>query len=60
MLASIVTPTLVIEGEESPPVMRAAARAVAEAMPNGQLATLRGQVHDIAPTATSTVLIDFL
>jgi pimeloyl-ACP methyl ester carboxylesterase len=60
LIASIETPTLVIEGEKSPPVMRNAARAVADALPNGRLCTLAGQTHDISPDATAAVLEDFL
>jgi pimeloyl-ACP methyl ester carboxylesterase len=54
------TPALVIDGETSPPVMRNAARAVAEALPNGQLRSLAGQGHDISPEATAPVLVEFL
>ena len=60
LLASIATPTLVISGEQSSPVMRAAARAVAETLPNGRLCTLPGQGHDIRPEATAPVLAEFL
>ena len=60
LIASIATPTLVIDGEKSPPVMRNAARAVADALPNGRRCTLAGQTHDISPEATAAVLEDFL
>jgi pimeloyl-ACP methyl ester carboxylesterase len=60
LLASIRTPTLVIDGENSVPVMRAAAGAVAEGLPNGRRSTLPGQTHDINPEATAPVLADFL
>jgi pimeloyl-ACP methyl ester carboxylesterase len=60
LIASIATPTLVIDGENSPPLMRAAARAVADALPNGHLRTLPDQTHDISPDATAAVLEDFL
>ena len=60
LLASIQTPALVIEGEKSAPVMRAAARAVADALPNGRLCTLAGGAHDISPGATAAVLKEFL
>jgi pimeloyl-ACP methyl ester carboxylesterase len=60
LIASIATPTLVIEGEKSPPMMRNAARAVANALPNGHLCTLPDQTHDISPDATAAVLEDFL
>jgi pimeloyl-ACP methyl ester carboxylesterase len=60
LLASIATPTLVIEGEASWPLLRSAARAVAQALPNGQLRTLPGQSHDVSPEATAPVLEEFL
>jgi pimeloyl-ACP methyl ester carboxylesterase len=60
LLASIPTPALVIDGEASPPLMRNAARAVADALPNGQLRSLARQGHDISPEATAPVLVEFL
>jgi pimeloyl-ACP methyl ester carboxylesterase len=60
LLASVATPTLVISGEQSPPMLRAAARAAAEKLPNGRLASLPGQGHDINPEATAPVIADFL
>jgi pimeloyl-ACP methyl ester carboxylesterase len=60
LLASIQTPSLVIEGEKSPPPMREAARAVADALPNGRRWTLADGTHDISPPATAAVLEDFL
>ena len=60
LMASLQTPTLVLSGEESPPFLRAAGRAVAEALPNGRLATLPGQTHDIRPEAVAPVLAEFL
>jgi pimeloyl-ACP methyl ester carboxylesterase len=35
LIASVTAPTLVISGEQSPPFLRAAARAVAQALPTG-------------------------
>lgn len=60
LIASLMTPTLVICGEQSPPILRDGARAVAEALHNGQLCTLPGQSHDINPEATTPALADFL
>jgi pimeloyl-ACP methyl ester carboxylesterase len=60
LLASISTPTLVIDGAHSPPVMREAARAVADTLPNGRLRSLAGQGHTIDPEATAPVVADFL
>jgi pimeloyl-ACP methyl ester carboxylesterase len=60
LLASITAPALVLDGEESPPVTRNAARAVAEALPNGRLHSLAGQGHTIEPDATAPVVATFL
>ena len=60
LLASVATPTLVMCGEQSPPILRDGARAVAEALPNGRLCTLPGQSHDISPDAVAPVLQEFL
>src|SRR5262249_26796216 len=47
LLAGIPVPTLVTTGEKSPPFLRNAAQATAETMPNGRLAVLPGQGHDL-------------
>ena len=60
LIAGITTPALVITGEHSPPLLRNAARAVAETLPSGELSTLAGQTHDISPDATAAVLAAFL
>jgi pimeloyl-ACP methyl ester carboxylesterase len=60
LLASVKTPTLVITGEQSPPFLRNAAQAAASALPEGRLAALPGQSHDINPGATATVIAGFL
>ena len=60
LLATVTTPALVISGENSPPFLRNAARAAAAALPNGRLATLPGQTHDINPDATAPVMAQFL
>jgi pimeloyl-ACP methyl ester carboxylesterase len=60
LLASVETPTLVIDGEQSAPLLRNAARAVAETLPHGRRHTLLGQTHDISPEATAPVLTEFL
>jgi pimeloyl-ACP methyl ester carboxylesterase len=60
LIASVTIPALVICGEQSPPFLRAAARAVADALPNGLLRSLAGQGHDINPEATAPVLGEFL
>jgi pimeloyl-ACP methyl ester carboxylesterase len=60
LLAQVATPTLVIDGENSPPLMRNAARAAADALPDGRPCTLPGQGHDISPDATAAAIEDFL
>jgi pimeloyl-ACP methyl ester carboxylesterase len=60
LIASVTAPTLVISGEQSPPFLRAAAQAVAKALPNGRLTSLPGQGHDISPDATAPVMAEFL
>jgi pimeloyl-ACP methyl ester carboxylesterase len=60
LLASVTIPALVISGEQSPPFLVAAARATAAALPNGRLASLPGQTHDINPEATAPVIAQFL
>jgi pimeloyl-ACP methyl ester carboxylesterase len=52
-------PTLVIAGGASP-FMRAAAQALAEALPNGTARILEGQGHDIEPLVLGPVLEAFL
>jgi pimeloyl-ACP methyl ester carboxylesterase len=60
LITSVTAPTLVISGEQSPPFLRAAAQAVAQALPNGRLNSLPGQGHDISPEATAPVMAEFL
>jgi pimeloyl-ACP methyl ester carboxylesterase len=60
LIASITTPALVIDGEQSPPVMRDAARAVADTLPNGRRHSLAGQDHTINPDATAPIVAEFL
>lgn len=59
LLASIRVPTLVIDGEESPEVMRHAAQSMAEVLPDGRYRTLKGQGHDIVPAVVGPVLEEF-
>lgn len=58
-LRSVRVPTLVVYGGESPAFMGDAAKAVAAALPNGQVRGLEGQSHDIVPTALAPVLFGF-
>ena len=60
LTASVQGPALVIDGEQSPEVMRQAARSLADALPEGQYRTLEGQGHDIVPAVLAPVLEEFL
>jgi pimeloyl-ACP methyl ester carboxylesterase len=59
LLASVQIPTLVIDGEESPAVMRQAAQSLAETLPDGRHRTLKGQGHDIVPAVVGPMLAAF-
>ena len=57
--ASVRVPALVIDGEQSPEVMRQAAHSLAEGLPAGRYRTLSGQGHDIVPAVLAPVLEEF-
>jgi pimeloyl-ACP methyl ester carboxylesterase len=57
-LASVGTPTLVIDGGTTPWLSNAA-NAVAEALPNAQRRTLQGQQHNVSPDAIAPALAEF-
>jgi pimeloyl-ACP methyl ester carboxylesterase len=57
--ASLTMPTLVVSGDKSMPVLRAAAQRLAEAIPGAQLRTLPGQTHNVAAAALTPVLKEF-
>ncbi|MEU2961324.1 alpha/beta fold hydrolase [Streptomyces albidoflavus] len=59
-LALVSVPALVMAGSASPPAMTEAARAVAEALPDGTYRELDGQSHDVAPEAVAAALREFL
>lgn len=59
LIASIRIPTLVIDGEESHELIRHAAQSLADALPDGQHRTLKGQGHDIVPAVVAPVLEEF-
>lgn len=59
LLASVRVPTLVIGGEVSHGLVRQAAQALADALPDGRYRTLSGQGHDIAPEVLAPVLEEF-
>jgi pimeloyl-ACP methyl ester carboxylesterase len=59
LIASVRAPTLVIDGEKSPEVLRHASQSLAEALPTGRYRTLEGQSHDIVPAVVAPVLEEF-
>ena len=60
LLAAITAPALVLDGEDSPRIMRNAASAIAEALPDGRLHSLAGQGHAIEPDKTASAIAAFL
>ena len=60
LIASIATPALVLCGTGTSPFMRAAAAAVADALPAGRLSEPESQGHGIDPHATARVVAEFL
>jgi pimeloyl-ACP methyl ester carboxylesterase len=58
-LRSIMAPTLAVYGSASPAFMGNAAKAIAEAIPNGHVRALDGQNHDMVPVALAPVLLEF-
>lgn len=59
-MAAVTMPVLVIAGENSPPMLRSAAPAVAAAVANGRSVELAGQTHDVVPDVTAPVVAEFL
>jgi pimeloyl-ACP methyl ester carboxylesterase len=57
--AMVKVPTILIDGGASPASLRAAARAVADAVPFAQHRTLAGQTHDVSPEVLAPALIEF-
>lgn len=60
LIRSIAAPTLVVDGEASPPVMHKAAEALVQTLPDARRCTLPGQGHDLSPDALRPVLMGFL
>jgi pimeloyl-ACP methyl ester carboxylesterase len=60
LISSIDVPALLIDGENSWGFLRSGTKVAAEALPQGRLCTLVGESHDINPTATASVLEEFL
>jgi pimeloyl-ACP methyl ester carboxylesterase len=59
LAASVTTPTLVIAGAATWDWLRASARALADALPNGDYRELPGQEHNVAPEALAPVLVQY-
>jgi pimeloyl-ACP methyl ester carboxylesterase len=59
LLATITVPVLSVSGSASPPWLREAARAIAEAAPQGTYRTLEGQTHAVEPEVLAPVLAEF-
>lgn len=59
----LAVPTLLLDGGESPPFMRAATAAVVEGLPGARVVTLAGQAHVAqltAPELFCSAVLDFL
>ena len=56
---AVKVPTLVLDGGNSPVIMKNAADGLAKALPNAQRRTLADQTHDVAPEVLAPVLVEF-
>jgi pimeloyl-ACP methyl ester carboxylesterase len=57
--ASVMAPTLVMNGAASYPFMEETARALAKAIPRAQHRVLEGQTHNVAPEVLAPVLLAY-
>jgi pimeloyl-ACP methyl ester carboxylesterase len=57
--AALTIPLLALAGGASPAWMQQAARAIADAAPQGRYGLLQGQTHEVAAEALAPVLIEF-
>jgi pimeloyl-ACP methyl ester carboxylesterase len=57
--ASIVVPTLAMNGSKTDPRLQRAARAVADAIPGAQYRTLAGQTHNVNPGVLASAAVEF-
>jgi pimeloyl-ACP methyl ester carboxylesterase len=55
----VSVPALVMAGDASLPFMPDAARVLSQAIPQGQLRTLKGQTHEVNPAVLAPVLVEF-
>jgi pimeloyl-ACP methyl ester carboxylesterase len=58
-VAAVRVPTLVLVGGASFPFLKETAQAIVDHLPNGQLRTLEGQEHNVAPEAMAPALTAF-
>lgn len=59
LTTAVRVPTLVVDGCLSPPVVRYAARDLAQALPNAEYLSVSGLGHDLVPEALAPVLERF-
>ncbi|WP_018686389.1 alpha/beta fold hydrolase [Actinokineospora enzanensis] len=59
-LPQVGTEALVVDGDASPPFLRAAAKAVAAALPNATAVSLAEQTHNVDIAVLAPVLAEFL
>jgi pimeloyl-ACP methyl ester carboxylesterase len=59
LAARLSVPALVMAGGASFPSMPLAARAMSQAIPQGQLRMLEGQTHEVNPAVLAPVLVEF-
>jgi pimeloyl-ACP methyl ester carboxylesterase len=59
LAARVSVPALVMAGDASLPFMPDAARVLSQAIPQGQLRTLKGQTHEVNPGVLAPVLLEF-
>jgi hypothetical protein len=57
--ASVMVPTLVMDGGASPAWLRNAAQAVTDLLPNANRRTLEGQTHNVDAKVLAPVLKEF-
>jgi pimeloyl-ACP methyl ester carboxylesterase len=58
-VSSVTIPTLVIDGEASPPPMQNAVQQLVDVLPNARRLTMEGQTHEVDPTLLAPVLTEF-
>ncbi len=56
---NVATPTLVVDGEKSPDVLRSASKALAKMMPNAHYASLEGQSHNVSMDVLASTLKEY-